>query len=110
MYRNNRNMAMVSQFLGMVGFEYATQERVRFGYDDNKIDVLILRILTDGIQEVILPDKEEFRLVIGQHAFQDGYLRFVFVGHRYIMLVVYIHDMQGGFENVQHRFNRLQRG
>ncbi len=82
MYRNNGNMAMVSQFLGMVGLEYTTQERVRFRYNDNKINVLILRILADGIQEVILPDKEEFRFVIGQHAFQYAYLRLVFVSHR----------------------------
>ncbi len=50
---------MVGQALRVAGLEQAAQEGVLLGNCDDEVDALILRILTDGIQEVVLADKEE---------------------------------------------------
>src|SRR5687767_6762564 len=99
-----RHVAVISQFFSMTGLEQTTQERVSFRNGNDHIDIFILRKLAYRVEEIILADEIKFGLVITEDCFQFYTLCLILVGNIYIVLAVYVYDMQAGPEQVQHRF------
>ena len=77
------------------------------GECEYQVDVIIGYELVDGIHEIEEPDEIEFGLVLLQQGFELTSFFFVIFRHLYIVFMVYVDDVQPGFEQVEDFFDRL---